>query len=115
MVLVYSLHLLLRHFSAYIQHQWLMLIHLRPECPGDIFRTGHELTALVIQTENIRISRNYEGLLLHSRLGTQGTSYTAQIPYFIPLVCCECYRPITVRSLTLQARLYLKSSLKLFR
>ena len=57
-----------------------MLIHLRPEGASDIFRTGHELTALIIQAENIRISRSYEGLLLLSGLGTQGTSYIAQIP-----------------------------------
>ena len=97
MVFVYSLHLLLRHFPAYIHHQWLMLIHLRPEGASDIFRTGHELTALIIQAENIRISRSYEGLLLHSGLGTQGTSYIAQISYLIPLVGSKRNWCITIR------------------
>ena len=96
MVFVYSLHLLLRHFPAYIQHQRLMLIHLRPEGASDIFRTGHELTALIIQAENIRIPNSYKSLLLHSRLGTQSTCYIVQIPDLIPLVSSKRNRCITL-------------------
>ena len=32
-----------------------------------------------------------KGLLLHTRLGTQCTAYSMQIPYLIPLVGSECH------------------------
>ena len=44
------------------------------------------MTALIIQAENIRIPRSYEGLLLHSGSGSQSTCYIVQISDLIPLV-----------------------------
>jgi len=54
------------------------------------------LTTLIIQAENIRIPNSHKSLLLHSRLGTQGTSHIVQIPDLIPLVSCKRNRCITI-------------------
>jgi hypothetical protein len=42
-------------FLIGFQDQRLMLIHLGTQGSGDILRTGHELTALVIQAQHTRI------------------------------------------------------------
>ena len=44
------------------------------------------MSSLVIEAQNIRFSRSYEGLLLHSGSGTQSTCYIVQISNLIPLV-----------------------------
>ena len=96
MIFVYSWYQFFLCSPSSAQHQWLMLIHLRPEGASDIFRTGHELTALIIQAENIRTPNSYKSLLLHSRLGTQSTCHIVQIPDLIPLVSSKRNRCITI-------------------
>ena len=125
------------------QYQGLVCVHLRPQGSGDILRAIHKLTALIIQAQNTGISlpclsttpceggthilcqkavtvsfgnnssRN-EGLLFHSRLGTNGNDHIVQVPDFIPLIGCECYR-ILDRTPIPYACLDLKCLLKLGR
>jgi len=42
-------------FLIGFQNQRLVLVHLGTQGSGDILRTGHELTALVIQAQHIGI------------------------------------------------------------
>ena len=107
-------------FLIRFQDQRLVLVHLGTQGSGDILRTGHELTALVIQSQHTGIpltdlpssSREgcmdvlrqeaftisfgchatcNKGLLLHSWLCSHGTCHIMQIPHLIPLVGSEDY------------------------
>lgn len=84
-----------------------MAVHLGPECPGDVFRAVHDLSALIVQAQH-RLTLRNEGLLLHTRLGTQRPGYVVQIPHLVPLVCGKGCFPFCQGRIFPQARLKLK-------
>ena len=66
-------------------NQRLMPPLLGTEGSGDIYRTVHHLSTLIVQTQHRRTLRK-KGLLLHSRLSAQRPGYIMEIPHLIPLV-----------------------------
>ena len=80
------------------QQDRLVTVFLCPEGAGDILGQMHELSTLVIETEDWFITvllwsrRDGDvGLLFHSGLCCQGTCHIVQIPDLIPLVLGECH------------------------
>ena len=60
------------------EHQWLVAMFLRPECPSNIFTTGHHISALVVKTND---------RLMASHLRPQGSRLIfCQIHPLSPLV-----------------------------
>ena len=88
-------------------YQRLMSPLLGTEGSGDIYRTVHHLSTLIVQTQHRRTLRN-KGLLLHTRLGAQRSGYIVQVPHFIPLVGGKGYVPFCKGRIFLQTRLKLK-------
>ena len=71
-------------------YQRLMSPLLGTEGSGDIYRTVHHLSTLIVQAKHRRTLRK-KGLLLHTRLGAQRSGYIMKIPHLIPLVSCKGY------------------------
>ena len=113
-----------------------MGVHLGTEGSGDVLRTVHILSALIVQTQYTGIplpslstscrkgcmdilcqkaiavafgdhTSRHKGLLLHSGLGAQGACHIVQIPNLVPLVGGERHGCRTL-PLPSQAGLYLK-------